>query len=402
MPAKPFEVELKDNGKFKLAGLSERDFSLAMKQIERVKSKKRRNAKNTITPNLLRSKDREQIKRLNKKRGGEPYTRADLVALEANKKSHERKYNRTTAGITLSEIISQSLDIDVKRANNTVNDNSGIKRANLNAGKDNVFSYRVAASEKHGDDYHQVKIRFEEWDDYLHDADVAKPNAYKNATRKAAKGRISFDCTCGRHQFYYRYLATIGNYCVAPPKEFSPPKEKNPDFKGIACKHVLHVLNKVQAPSWVNQLSHFMSRQAKKVGGGSLRKQVISDAEAKRRKQVNKRKIDVQEYADEYKKYKARQLTLGKRITASNKEIALIRKNAARARKVATAEGKRADKAERALSRSAQLNKDVVRFGYDLFKDANASSGLSQKQIETGYASKAGISVKELKGFLNE
>nr|WP_225312426.1 hypothetical protein [Salmonella sp.] len=30
-------------------------------------------------------------------------------------------------------------------------------------------------------------------------------------------GRVSFDCDCGRHQYWYRYIATAGN-CHGPPK----------------------------------------------------------------------------------------------------------------------------------------------------------------------------------------
>ena len=401
MPKK-MELEQHKNGQYVLDGLSERDFNRAIAQIEKQKAKERRKAFRTITPALLRSKNLEEIAKLGNRSDGLPFTRDDLIALEKNRKKHAKKFNKGQAGITLGEIISISKEIDVQRANNKVDDGSGIKQANLNAVKDNLATYRVKASDKNGADYHAVKVRFEQWDEVMHLAETGKKMDYRRAVRHAIKGRISFDCSCGRHQFWYRYLATVGNYCVAPPKEFSPPKIRNPDFTGLACKHVLYVLNKTQSTSWVAQLSRFMEAQATRIGGGSLRKKVIGDKEAKQLKKAKKADINVEKAKKEYAKYQQRQARLGKKLVKDSKEIEYIRKNAAKARKVAEAQTRRADKAEKKLSRSVSMNRDMARFGFDMFRDVNASNNMTEKQLRKAYADKVGLNLTELGKFLDE
>ncbi|MCV5390784.1 phage tail protein, partial [Escherichia coli] len=82
----------------------------------------------------------------------------------------------------------------------------------------------------------------------------------------ACAGRISFDCDCGRHQYWYRYLATMGNYCIAPPKEFAFPKIRNPELSGVACKHVLKAATMLQSLAWQRILANQMKQQARRVG----------------------------------------------------------------------------------------------------------------------------------------
>ncbi|MGQ7147766.1 phage tail protein, partial [Escherichia sp. SS-MK2] len=70
-------------------------------------------------------------------------------------------------GITYAQLIAGSEAIDVKRANNAVDDGSGIKRAVPSSLKHNVVTVSVEASDRSEDQHHRVKVRFEEWDSLI-------------------------------------------------------------------------------------------------------------------------------------------------------------------------------------------------------------------------------------------
>ena len=62
-----------------------------------------------------------------------------------------------------------STQIDVKRANNKVDDGTGIKSALFIRIRHNIADVKVTASDASVDDNHLVRVRFEEWDRYVED-----------------------------------------------------------------------------------------------------------------------------------------------------------------------------------------------------------------------------------------
>lgn len=52
---------------------------------------------------------------------------------------------------------------------------------------------------------------------------------------------LKYDCDCGRHTFWFRYITTIGGF-NAGREEHGYPKIRNPKLNGVACKHVLRVM----------------------------------------------------------------------------------------------------------------------------------------------------------------
>ena len=56
---------------------------------------------------------------------------------------------------------------------------------------------------------------------------------------------LKFDCDCGRHKFWFRYIATVGQYNEGR-NETGFPKIRNPHLHGIACKHTLRVMSDIQ------------------------------------------------------------------------------------------------------------------------------------------------------------
>jgi len=125
----------------------------------------------------------------------------------------------------------------------------------------NMLYFRVTSSghtPKYG--HYQVRIRLEEWD-----SQIMKTGTYLVAARKAASGRVSFDCTCGRHQYWFRYLATIGGFAL-DPEEHVFPKIRNPRLSGACCKHVIKALAVLQGGAVHARIAKEMERQAKKKG----------------------------------------------------------------------------------------------------------------------------------------
>lgn len=55
---------------------------------------------------------------------------------------------------------------------------------------------------------------------------------------------LKFDCDCGRHAFFYRYIATIGQFNAGRP-ETGYPKVTNAQLTGVACKHIVRTMTEI-------------------------------------------------------------------------------------------------------------------------------------------------------------
>lgn len=77
---------------------------------------------------------------------------------------------------------------------------------------------------------------------------AAEDNAasVRTAANFVRKGKLAFECDCERFTYFLRYLATIGGF-VAGRKETGFPKMRNPELRGVACKHVLRVMAELES-----------------------------------------------------------------------------------------------------------------------------------------------------------
>ena len=115
------------NGRYQTEGLSSKEFERLFSQIERDKRSKRRQARRTLTPLTLKNKNADDIIALGKKKkDGTFFTADDLQQFAKNRKFLRQQLNSGVAGITYAQLVAASLDIDIKRANNKVDDGSGI------------------------------------------------------------------------------------------------------------------------------------------------------------------------------------------------------------------------------------------------------------------------------------
>ncbi|MCA8037049.1 MULTISPECIES: hypothetical protein [Burkholderia cepacia complex] len=153
----------------------------------------------------------------------------DLRAFQQYVKNAKGKFK---AGITAQAVIDLSLQVDRDRANEQIRTAvpAQIRGAQVhfitNAGPD---SDRVR---------HHVHVRFLNFDAVV----AASPNDPKRIGRMVTTGPLLFDCDCGRHTYWYRYIATIGKFNEGR-NETGYPKVRNPRLVGVACKHVLRVMD---------------------------------------------------------------------------------------------------------------------------------------------------------------
>ena len=69
-------------------------------------------------------------------------------------------------------------------------------------------------------------------------------------------GKINFDCDCGRHRYWYRYLATVGKYNFGID-ENRYPSTRNPKLTGVACKHALRVMKHLMSPHMIAKVKGY-------------------------------------------------------------------------------------------------------------------------------------------------
>ena len=270
----------------------------------------------------------------------------------------------------------------------------GITSATPVSIKHNLLIVRVKASQASHDQFHRVKIRFEQWDALL---DELTDDKRKNQAivRQLCAGRLSFDCDCGRHQYWYRYIATAGNFAVAPPKEYAYPKEKNPNLAGVACKHVIHATTRLQSPAWQVRVLQTMLQVAKQVGYGDDRRNTTEHFSDKEQKDLNrnrKSQANVNAMKREWDLYQRRQVALGKKLDDENGSIDDLRKQLTKSKSLTKAQRAKAEKAQRQLQKERDKNAllkqqlaDQFHVRRQAFIDALVMTGVSEKEAEAKF-----------------
>lgn len=209
-------------------------------------------------------------------------TSDDLAAFRHNANLLGKRFR---GGVTARNVIDMSETADRRRAREQITmavpvSARGVKDA---GGKVDRLEVRFItnASKDSDDDRHHVAVEFMGYP-------VAVASGAERSAAKASalmrKQSVRFDCDCGRHRYWYRYLATIGNY-NAGRAESGYPKIRNPNLAGMACKHVLRVMSEIEGSGYV--LS-FLARAVEKGrqsedGSGSIRNsQKQADQQAKK------------------------------------------------------------------------------------------------------------------------
>lgn len=174
-------------------------------------------------------------------------TDEDLKAFARNIDVVKARYSQ---GITPQQIIDWSLPEDRERANKEILLCAPFSR------KEGVQRFMTNASKGSPVVNHYVTVEFLNFNDL-----VTQPRkvGLKLSREQLAKGAVKFDCDCGRHTFWFRYLATIGKYAHGR-QENGFPKIRNPQLQGVACKHVLRVMQFITSPLGVQYIQNQVNK----------------------------------------------------------------------------------------------------------------------------------------------
>ncbi len=238
-------------------------FERLFNKIRSAKASSRREGQRTLTPALMRKHlasgaPLSLIYGVNA--DGTPFTTDDLKRFDKRAQAVRGKYKMTGQGVPAYQLIAASRAVDIERSKKEIRNATFYRIFNSKSGV--VLHFRVSASQQSKFQHHQVRVRLEEWTDWL-----TSTKSFNKAAKKTLNGRISFDCDCGRHQFWYRYVATIGGFALRP-LENAYPKIRNPRLTGACCKHVLKALATLRTPVVQRIVSDEMKKTADKIGFG--------------------------------------------------------------------------------------------------------------------------------------
>lgn len=223
---------------------------------------KRESAPRILTPDDFNKKRWTVKETLQTTLNGEllPITKADLKVMAQNIKALEDAH-QYAGGITANEIISMSRSADIKRAKAEIHQavplqiKGGRIHFVTNAGPDSDLTR------------HHVIVLLENYEKGM------ATGTPLQAAKRAAQGSIKFDCDCGRHTFWYRYITTILKV-NAGRAELGFPKIRNPYLTGIACKHTLRVMTELNSSLFIHKrIADALAKDRKNLADKTNKKQ---------------------------------------------------------------------------------------------------------------------------------
>lgn len=221
-------------------------------------AQERQAATNILDPSEVRG-DYDAGRMMMTTLGGEvrPITADDLAQFRHNARTAGRRFK---GGITARKVVDMSLAADRDRARRQITMAVPSAARGVRGNNRQISSLEVRFITNAGPDSdvnrHHVAVEFTGYQ-------TAIASGAENVKRAAARLRkegIRFDCDCGRHRYWYRYIATIGRYNAGRP-ETGFPKVRNPKLNGLACKHVLRVMSEIEGGSAVQA---FLARAIEK------------------------------------------------------------------------------------------------------------------------------------------
>ena len=181
----------------------------------------------------------------NTKRNRELKKLLDKSVLQAYADNVKKISSRFLGGITPQEVINQSRLEDIKRANKQIFAALVFKR------QGNVINFVTNASVASKDTHHYVSVQLLDYPALL--LARTKAPSIQEVKKAVTDGKIRFDCDCGRHQYWYRYIATVGKYNYGLD-ENRYPSTRNPQTTGVACKHALRVMKHLVSSAMITQI----------------------------------------------------------------------------------------------------------------------------------------------------
>lgn len=170
-------------------------------------------------------------------------------------------------GITGKQIIDRALPDDRKRCNEEI-------RVAIPAQSfQDKLHFVTSASGKHKVNRHHVVVQFKGYN-----AALSSPTTAESAAKSLVAQPIAVDCDCGRQTFWFRYVATLGGFNAGQP-ETGFPKIRNPTLSGVACKHILRTVQKLNDSHVLKRVAG-MVEQGRKGQGAKVVRTKAADARA--------------------------------------------------------------------------------------------------------------------------
>ena len=374
------------------------NFERVWSAIKSANSEARRGGVGLLTPKLLKQHlDSGENLVLRYGRSGlmVSYTPAELKEFEKTIKAARGKHKANLAGVPLMHLEAMSSAEDHARVKD-------IRAASLYKTGGNLLYFQVTASGEtiNAPRHYQVRVRLEEWGDMMSDT-----GPYPQRAKRACVGRLSFDCGCGRHQFWYRYLAFIGNYAVTPPGEKDFPKIRNPKLTGCACKHTLKVLKILKSSNIHAILAKELERQAGAKGFlGQGRRFLKVDDLQKSKLARGSAKVNP-EALEAYARFQKAKVAFGKKMEGSGmrRQIMLLEQNlkVRKARERALKSAIRAEKAGAAKQLETDQRKALVQRVKDVLQMAK-TFGLDRDKALDKFTQASGLDPDVVRGIIEE
>lgn len=308
---------LKNNKK--ITSEAKRIFANERKQREEAGKGDAQKAKPTfLRPQDIAKGDKFDVERTFKTTlGGELryMTASDLVAFKENIKTLADHY---TGGITAKKIIALSSPIDIERCNKE------ILSVAPHSMKNGVVHLITNASGKYKERTHNVMVQLLDYNSMALSPD--EPTALQIKSR-ISLGNLKFECDCGKHNFWFRYMASIGGYGYGRQEE-GYPKIRNPRLMGLACKHVLRVMHFIQMPLFQNYIKTTMRKErstqlGKRIKPTTSEQVALVDEHSQKMKQSRTRNVKINQALRE-RELNRRANTQAKKVT--NRRIAQMAK----------------------------------------------------------------------------
>ena len=244
--------------------LGKRGFTAESNRLRKAEAEQRAQAKTILDP-LDVAGEYDAARLLQTTLGGElrPITLDDLRQFAHNARKLGKRFK---GGITAKGVIDASLQVDRDRANREIRTAVVVKAhaGNLhfitNAGPDSDVVR------------HHVNVEFPAFKAY-----AASPQKPPLLAKAMLAGPLRFECDCGRHRYWFRFLATKGGF-NAGRAETGFPKIRNPKLVGVACKHALRAMLAVLNDANVRAQAAKMIAAAQK---NDVKAQTVTAAEAR-------------------------------------------------------------------------------------------------------------------------
>jgi hypothetical protein len=390
-------------GKQKNSQAEFKRFERLFNQVYREKAEKRQGAIGTMTPEVMR-KHLASGAPMSLLYGGTwqgdkivPFTRDDLIRFGKAAKASKKQFGSSKRGVTARQLIGASLSIDIMRAKSQIR--SAILYRMFNGKDGMILRFRVTASPESEFQYHQVKIRLDEWSD-----SITTTKSYRKIAKKVLEGRISIECDCGRHQYWFRYIATIGGFAIHP-LEHSYPKIRNPKLTGSCCKHVLKVFAAMRGAQVYNKVLKEIEVQAKAIGYGDdktgrfLKKDEIDKLE-KESKQV--KAVEKSLASKAFGLFRRAERGIKQKMAETNvaKALSKLRNQSTAYKQIAKTERKVREKAEK---QNQKMSKDLVKSKlHAALLQAEYKDKIPIKKAISKFAKTNDLSVKDVEAMAKD